>query len=145
MRFTFPRTYWLIQKQGDSELKKHTLVTFLGKGRENPKTGYRKTKYRFPDESVPRPETAFFGLEIARYLNPDTLVILGTSGSQWSVLVESLALEGQEEEKRVRLMDAEFTATVTQEMLDNLAAVMGCATNCHVIPKLIPFGKDADE
>lgn len=38
---------------------KHTLVTFLGKGRENPQTGYRKAQYRFPDESAPRPETAF--------------------------------------------------------------------------------------
>ncbi|MEW5890008.1 MAG: hypothetical protein AB1768_13400 [Pseudomonadota bacterium] len=27
----------------------HALVTFLGKGRENPTTGYREATCRFPD------------------------------------------------------------------------------------------------
>ncbi len=28
-----------------------TLITILGKGRDNPKTGYRKATYEFPDQS----------------------------------------------------------------------------------------------
>ena len=61
----------------------HTLVTLLGKGRENARTGYREATYRFPDGSEQR--TPFFGLALTRYLQPDALVILGTRGSQWGV------------------------------------------------------------
>ena len=32
----------------------HTLVTFLGKSRENKDTGYRETVYRFPDRAEDR-------------------------------------------------------------------------------------------
>ncbi|MXX09843.1 MAG: TIGR02221 family CRISPR-associated protein [Nitrospira sp. SB0677_bin_15] len=126
-------------------MKNYTLVTFLGKGRENRETGYRKTRYRFPGEVEPRPETAFLGLELAKYLKPDVLVILGTSGSQWGVLMENLALEGQEEEKRICLMDAEATATVEQQTLDGLTDVLSGATGYNVMPMLIPFGKNAEE
>ena len=54
-----------------------TFVTFLGKGRENPETGYRKTTYKFPDSS--HETTAFFGLALAKYINPNRLVILGAN------------------------------------------------------------------
>ena len=73
-----------------------TFVTFLGRGRENPETGYRKATYQFPDGS--RETTAFFGLALASYINPDRLVILGTNSSQWGVFLENLAAEGEEEE-----------------------------------------------
>ena len=68
----------------------HTLVTFLGRTRQDPNTGYQRAKYRFPNEDAPR-ETPFFGMALAGHLRPDAAVILGTSGSQWSVLVEHLA------------------------------------------------------
>ena len=68
----------------------HTLVTFLGRTRQDPNTGYQRAKYRFPGERTPR-ETPFFGMALAGHLRPDAAVILGTSGSQWSVLVEHLA------------------------------------------------------
>ena len=45
-----------------------TFVTFLGRGRENPETGYRKATYKFPDGS--HETTAFFGLALANYINP---------------------------------------------------------------------------
>ena len=60
---------------------KHTLVTFLGKGRENKETGYRRANYSFP--SGKPIESPFFGLSLAGYLDPDAVVILGTEGSQW--------------------------------------------------------------
>ena len=71
----------------------HTLVTFLGRSRESKDTGYRKTVYQFPDGATD--ETAFFGLALSRHLKPDAIVILGTHSSQWDVLVENLAEEGE--------------------------------------------------
>ena len=41
-----------------------TLVTFLGRGRENKETGYRPTTYEFPDGS--QTTTAFFGPAIGK-------------------------------------------------------------------------------
>ena len=121
----------------------NTLVTFLGKGREDRQTSYRTATYRFPDGSEQK--TAFFGLALANFLDADTVLILGTSGSQWGVLVENLLGKGQEEDKILQLMEAEATATVNQAMLNDLADLMSSAAGRTVLPKLIPFGKDAAE
>ena len=121
----------------------HTLVTFLGKSRESKDTGYRKTVYRFPDET--KDETAFFGLALSRYIKPDTIVILGTCSSQWGVLVEHLAEEGEAEDARRRLLKAEADGAVTRPLLDDVAPLMKRSIGCDVHPRLIPFGEDADE
>ena len=82
-----------------------TLVTFLGRGRESRQTGYRETTYEFPDKS--RTITAFFGPALAEHVQADRIIILGTNSSQWGVLVENFVAEGEEEEARIELMDAE--------------------------------------
>ena len=125
----------------------HTLVTFLGKSRESKDTGYRKTVYRFPDGT--KDETAFFGLALPRYLSRylklDTIVILGTCSSQWGVLVEHLAEEGEDEDARLQLIDAEVAGAVEQPLLDRLAPLLMRAVGFNVSPRLISFGKDEDE
>lgn len=122
---------------------RHTLVTLLGKGRNDPVTGYRKATYRFPNGTTE--ETAFFGLAMSRYLEPDVTVILGTCGSQWGVLVEHLAKGDEAEESRRRLIEAEAEASVEQSLLDDLAPLMSRTTGCEVVPRLIPFGQDPQE
>ena len=122
----------------------HTLVTFLGRTRQDPNTGYQRAKYRFTDEDAPR-ETPFFGMALAGHLRPDAAVILGTSGSQWSVLVEHLAQGDEVETARLELLDAETHSTITQSMLDDVAPVMSRAVGLSVTPRLIPFGQQADE
>lgn len=124
----------------------HTLVTLLGKGRENARTGYREATYRFPDGSEQR--TAFFGLALTRHLQPDTLVILGTRGSQWGVLVEHLAgseIDNAQQDAVMALYGAEAEASVDQELLDQVTPLMATAVGRRVIPRLIPFGQDARE
>lgn len=123
---------------------KHTLVTFLGRTGRDPQTGYQVARYRFPDEDAPR-ETPFFGTALAGHLKPDAAVILGTSGSQWSVLVEHLAQANEAEAARLELLDAEIHARVTQPMLDAVAPLTSEAVGLPVTARLIPFGKDADE
>ena len=120
-----------------------TFVTFLGRGRENKTTGYRETTYEFPDKSTKT--TAFFGLALAEYINPDRTVILGTNSSQWGVLVENLAAEGEEEEARLKLIDVETEGEIEQEHLDNVTRLMCRAVGCEVVPRLIPFGEDESE
>ena len=119
------------------------FVTFLGRGRENPETGYRKATYKFPDGS--HETTAFFGLALASYINPDRLVILGTNSSQWGVLLENLAAEGEEEEARLEILDAETRGGVEQKHLDKVVNLMGRAVDCETVPRLIPFGINESE
>ena len=119
------------------------LVTFLGKSRVDPETGYQRITYRFPDGRTEN--TAFFGLALSGYLDVEAIVILGTRGSQWGVLVENLATEGDEEELRLTLLDAESRDGVEQELLDELKPLMSRAVGCRVIPRLIQFGEDAEE
>jgi CRISPR-associated Csx2 family protein len=112
----------------------HTLVTFLGKGREDPQTGYRKTTYRFPDDRLDT--TNFFGLALARHLQPDRLVVLGTSGSMWDALVEHAAATGEELDGqialRLELIEAVVQGAVDQALLDRVTEVLRRAAGCEV-------------
>ena len=120
-----------------------TLVTFLGRGRENTTTGYRKTTYEFP--SGTQKPTAFFGLALAEYIKADRIVILGTNSSQWGVLVENLAATGEEEDARLDLIEAETKGKIQQEHLDNVTCLMCRAVGCKIVPCLIPFGKKEED
>lgn len=123
------------------------FVTFLGRGRENALTGYREATYEFSKEATET--TAFFGLALAKYIQPDTVVILGTKSSQWYVLVENLVKSDElSEEKREslnELLDAEIKGDVCQKHLSNVADIIKKTIGCQVVPRLIPFGKDEDE
>ena len=121
----------------------HTLVTFLGRGQRDPQAGYRETIYRFADGTEHR--TSFFGLALAQYLKPDRIVVLGTSGSMWGALVEHGAAAGEEEDDRIRLLEAEQRGSVEQALLDRLSGVLRRAAGCEVAPRLIPFGRSAGE
>ena len=124
-------------------VRRHTLATMLGRGPKSTATPYRRTVYRFPDGTTD--ETAFFGLALRRYLGPDVMVVFGTSGSQWSALVEHVAEGDEEEDARFRLAEAESAAAVEQPLLEELAPVLRRAVGCHVDPRLIPFGQNAGE
>ncbi len=121
----------------------HTLVTFLGKGRDNLQSGYRRARYQFGDTVR---ETTFFGFALREQLQPQTLVVLGTRGSMWGVLVEHLATEGQDEGLYLALLEAaETTAEVDQALLDRVAPLMQRALKIDVRPRLIPYARDAAE
>jgi CRISPR-associated Csx2 family protein len=120
-----------------------TLVTFLGRGRENRDTGYRETTYEFPDGS--KTTTAFFGPALAKHINANRIVILGTKSSQWGVLVENLAAEGEEEDARLDLMEAETEGVIEQKHLEKVVVLIKKAVGCEIVPCLIPFGKNESD
>lgn len=62
-----------------------TLISFLGRNTAKPGAGYKLARYRFPDGW--EYETPFFGLALAETLRPERVVILGTAGSMWDVLI----------------------------------------------------------
>ena len=116
---------------------RRTLVTLLGRARRRDgETGYEEATYRFPDGATDR--SPFFGLALARHLRPDEVVILGTAGSQWSVLMENLAEGGDEdEEARIELMSAEECGSVGQPLLDRHASLLARAMDADMRPILI--------
>lgn len=118
-----------------------TLVTFLGRVRKQSGGDYERALYRFPDGIR---ETAYMGLELARYLRPDRLVVLGTDRSQWEFLV----LQGQGEgslEAAERIDRAIQERRLSQELLDMAALSVRDGLGCSVSLRLIPYGRDAAE
>jgi CRISPR-associated Csx2 family protein len=111
-----------------------TLISFLGKGRADARTGYRTARYAF-DEDFTR-TVPYFGLALAEYLRPARLVLVGTAGSMWDVFFDA---EGAEPDT-LGLMEA-----VTEEMLAQharrLEQVLGMPVHCV----LIPFARDTTE
>ena len=122
----------------------HTLVSFLGRGRDNPTSGYREATYHFADGTDDT--TAFFGLALARHLKPDALVLLGTAGSMWDVLIENLPGIGETDEAlRLELMEAVASGSVTADLLGRTQPLIERAVGRPVRLELIPFGRDAAE
>lgn len=116
-----------------------TLLGFLGKGKSDPKTGYRTAKYRFDEDFV---RTApYFGLALTEYLKPDKLVLVGTAGSMWDVFFER---DGTDE-ATLKLMDAVESATVTETMLDDHARHLENEIGVPVQCILIPYARDTAE
>jgi len=79
----------------------NTLISFLGKGKADPHTGYRTATYRF-DAGFSR-RVPFLGMALTEYLQPDRLVLVGTAGSMWDVFFER---QGADDDAMLHLMAA---------------------------------------
>ena len=123
-------------------MENKVLITFLGKGKENHHQGYRTARYQFNDQIR---ETAFFGLALSDFLKPDKLIVVGTSGSQWSALVENIVDSKDSEERVFELAEAEIENRVNQGLLDKFKSSMEQAIGLPVVPCLIPYGKSEEE
>jgi len=123
--------------------RRHQLVTFLGKGREPGHAGYRNACYQLPDGAFET--TPFIGLALARQLTPDSLIVLGTCGSMWDVLIEHLTDSHEAEDVRVELIDAVEAGAVTQPLLERVTPLVSCALQCQVRLRLIPYARDLAE
>jgi CRISPR-associated Csx2 family protein len=122
-------------------------VSFLGRGFLKPgaddhtELGYRKATYRFKNEHTCT--TSFFSDALREYLCPDRLVLLGTSGSIWGALAESLLDLVKEEDGAVllevgdELRGLEQKKQVTTEHLAKLRPLLekywGLDVHLHLI------------
>ena len=118
------------------------LITFLGRVPKNEK-GYRKTRYAFDDGSE-TDDISFIGWSLIERLKPEHVVILGTSGSMWDHLLDSIALEISDE-LHLTLLEQVENKSVTQELLDQLQTgfAQKLGIDCHLA--IIPYGKNMDE
>lgn len=109
-----------------------TLISFLGKGRTDPKTGYRPATYRF-DEGFSR-NVPYFGLALTEYVQPDRLVLVGTASSMWDVFFESNSNDAD----ILALMEAVENNNVDDAMLfyhsSRLEQKLGVPVKCVLIP-----------
>lgn len=117
----------------------NTLISFLGKGKADPQTGYRTATYRF-DAGFSR-RVAFFGMALTEYLKPDRLILVGTAGSMWDVFFPP----GGDDDATLQLMAAVEAGEVTRDMLElprrELEQQLGIPVDCL----LIPYARDAAE
>lgn len=120
-----------------------TLITFLGRGRDDKGTGYRSTTYHFPDGHSDT--TAYFGLALARWLDADRVILLGTDSSMWDVLIENLAPGSEEEELRLELMDAVVQKRVDDALLARVQPLVRRALERDCELHTIPHARDAAE
>lgn len=116
-----------------------TLISFLGKGRADAKTGYRTATYRF-DEGFAR-TVPFFGLALTEFIQPARLVLVGTASSMWDVFFDR---EGAQADA-LELMDAVENDRVDEALLARhsrqLEQQLGLPVHCV----LIPFARDTPE
>jgi CRISPR-associated Csx2 family protein len=117
-----------------------TLVSFLGKAIE--KGNYREATYDF--DGI-RKTTKYFGLALAEHVKPDKLVMLGTAGSMWDVLIESLQPGETLESERLALMESAASNNVTQAQLEGIAGMVSGKLGLPCQLKIIPYGRDDAE
>lgn len=117
-----------------------TLISLLGKGKNDPVTGYKTARYRFDDGSVH--EEPFFGLALARYIQPQRLIVAGTAGSMWDVLLQQQAAE---DETVLQLMEAVEQEAVTQALLSNCEPHLSLHLGVPVTCLLIPYARNEEE
>ncbi|MDR2689717.1 MAG: TIGR02221 family CRISPR-associated protein [Azoarcus sp.] len=107
-----------------------TLISFLGKGKEAGKN-YRQASYRFADQTR---TTTFFGMALAKYLNPARLILVGTSGSMWDVFFEN---DAGDDAALLDLIEAVPQSAVTAAMLathtGRLSEKLGYQVECLLI------------
>ncbi len=114
----------------------HILISFLGKSLK--KDGqYREANYCFGDGS--QKTARFFSFALKQHIQPDKLVMLGTSGSMWDVLC------ADDHEQWAELSEAVEADSVTQAQLDTFASPASLALQVDCQLQRIPYGDNLTE
>jgi len=116
-----------------------TLISFLGKGRVDAKTGYRTATYRFDDGFVRT--VPFFGLALTEFLQPDRLVLVGTAGSMWDVFFDRDGAGAD----TIELMEAVEQDRVSPALLEQHSRLLEQKIGIPVQCVLIPFARNTAE
>lgn len=114
----------------------HTLIGFLGKSQKRDGC-YSTANYDFDGHIE---TTQFFSLGLNNVIKPDRLVILGTSGSMWDVLFDSLVDVQEYEDQKLALIEAVQADQVTQAQLTACEALLREKLNVDWHLNLIPYG-----
>ena len=122
----------------------HTLISLLGgSSQSEPSKRYRTTCYDF-GKGVSRSHQ-YFGLALAEHIKPDRVIVLGTTGSMWDVLLDAMDLAEQNEETFLDLIESASENRTTQQQLDKLSLIVSGELPYQVSLRLIPYGRDIRE
>lgn len=123
----------------------HKLISFLGKVRKEHGQRYREATYHF-DPGIDK-KTRFFGLALQEHLQPDELIILGTTGSMWDVFFDSLEISGDDTllDAQVELEAAVQEDRVTPGQLHWLEGEVSHKLGLPCTLRLIPYGTTPNE
>ena len=116
----------------------HTLISFLGKNK-NKITGYNKTNYKIGNQIL---TTAFLGVELAKFIQPQKLLLIGTSGSMWDVFFEH---HQTDDEQVLALIDAVSQNEVTEELLTACTPIIEVALGCQVKCIVMKYARNEQE
>ena len=110
-----------------------TLISFLGRSRLDPGTGYRSARYRF-DAGFVR-QVPFFGMALLDYLKPQRLILVGTAGSMWDVFFDHQATD---DVAMLELIEAVEGEAASSQLLSrherHLTEKLGMPVQCMLIP-----------
>lgn len=105
----------------------NTLISFLGKQNN----GYRETRYQLNGKEF---VTKFMGANLAKAIQTDKLLLVGTAGSMWDVFFEE---HGGDDELVIQLIDDVKSNQVSEDLLQKLTPKLqeqlGCEVRCIVI------------
>lgn len=124
------------------ESKQPILISFLGKSYLDPEKGYRTANYKIDEKTYTTP---YFGLALAEYIKPSKVIILGTVGSMWDVLIEAHTYDDVYEEHRLHLMESVQQETVDESLLESLSPLIEKKLGCSVEMNIIPYARDTKE
>lgn len=131
------------------------MITFLGKVDKKDGEQYKEANYDFGDgvDHISR----FFGKALKDFAQPDKVILLGTSGSMWDVLVESILESDAEDDQKYienlllhsteedNLKSSVEKNNVTQEQLDFFKPFVTGLLGEDCSLKIIPYGDDEHE
>ena len=131
-------------EKNDFPIMSHTLVSLLGGSSQlEPAKRYRPACYDFGNGE--KLTGQYFGLALTEHIKPDKLIILGTSGSMWDVLLDSLGLMDNYETECYALVESAAQDGITQRQLDDLSELASKELPCQVSLCLIPYGRNIQE
>lgn len=117
----------------------HILITQIGKPKEKADNEYELTTYELNGVTF---ETAMISYGLAETLKPDTLLLLGTTGSAWSKLISmrpSLLDSQSNLELHDKLEQQETNDGISNGDLGQLALILSQELQCKVICQITPY------
>jgi CRISPR-associated Csx2 family protein len=113
----------------------HVLITHMGKpisaDKEYPRTTYVLDQTAF--------ETSMLSFGLAKQLQPDSMVFIGTSGSAWSSLISMHEGLQHEDDLQLTLEGIESDDNMVNADLKPLQTCLAAQLNCTVYCRVVPY------
>jgi len=121
----------------------HVLFTLLGRS-PRAEGGYRKTRYTYPDGTRSTPTTVL-GWDLIGRIHPSHVIVMGTAGSMWDFLLDSVPNARSDEGPWLNLIEATERKQVEPAHLSAIEPALSQALETQIRLALIPYGRNEEE